>query len=90
MRKRDESVGFATGLLLGSALGAMAAILLAPKSGRELRSDIVEGGERLKARGVETASELAERGERAVHKTKETMATTAEGLREAAEELRGS
>ena len=32
------------GFLIGSAVGAAAAILLAPKSGKELRSDIKEKG----------------------------------------------
>lgn len=38
----DES-GFVAGMLVGSVLGAMAAIFLAPKSGRALRKDIVSG-----------------------------------------------
>jgi len=31
---------FTTGLLIGSALGGLAALLFAPKSGKELRADI--------------------------------------------------
>ena len=33
---------FSMGLLIGGALGALAVILFAPKSGKELRSDIKE------------------------------------------------
>jgi gas vesicle protein len=36
--------GLVKGFLIGGALGALAAILLAPKSGKELRSDIKEKG----------------------------------------------
>jgi len=35
---------FCVGLLIGGALGALAGIFFAPKSGRELRSDIKEKG----------------------------------------------
>ncbi|MFH2119982.1 MAG: YtxH domain-containing protein [Pseudomonadota bacterium] len=35
---------FVMGLLIGSALGALAGIFFAPKSGKELRSDIKELG----------------------------------------------
>jgi gas vesicle protein len=37
---------FLTGLLFGGILGGVAAILLAPKSGKELRADIQETGKK--------------------------------------------
>jgi gas vesicle protein len=37
---------FMTGLLMGAALGGMAGLLFAPKSGRELRSDIKTTGQK--------------------------------------------
>jgi gas vesicle protein len=37
---------FLTGLLFGGALAGVAALLLAPKSGKELRSDIRETGKK--------------------------------------------
>ena len=45
---------FCMGLLIGGALGALAGIFFAPKSGKELRSDIKEkGNEVLKdAKGI--------------------------------------
>lgn len=36
----ENKGGLAKGLLIGGIVGAAAALLLAPKSGRELRSDI--------------------------------------------------
>jgi gas vesicle protein len=47
---------FCMGLMIGGALGALAGIFFAPKSGKELRSDIEEkGGEVLRnAKGIYT------------------------------------
>ena len=42
--KRNHN--FLTGLLFGGALGGVAALLLAPKSGKELRADIRETGKK--------------------------------------------
>ena len=39
-REESEGAGFATGLLLGVAIGAIAALLYAPKSGEEIRQEI--------------------------------------------------
>ena len=37
---------FFTGLVIGGIVGGLASLLLAPKSGKELRADIKETGER--------------------------------------------
>ena len=37
---------FTTGLLIGSALGGLVALLFAPKSGKELRADMKTAGEK--------------------------------------------
>ncbi len=42
--KRNHN--FLTGLLFGGVLGGVAAFLLAPKSGKELRADIEETGKK--------------------------------------------
>ena len=42
--QRSPQCHFCMGLLIGGALGALAAIFFAPKSGRELRADIREKG----------------------------------------------
>ena len=45
MAKHENQRGyFFMGLLMGSVLGAVAGIFFAPKSGKELRSDIKEKG----------------------------------------------
>ncbi|HKP72425.1 MAG TPA: YtxH domain-containing protein, partial [Pyrinomonadaceae bacterium] len=56
--KRDDGAGFGTQLtcfLLGGAVGALAALLFAPKSGRELRGDIAD----VTRQGVDRARERA-------------------------------
>ena len=70
---QDEDSGverFVTGLLIGVAAGFGLALLLAPKSGEELRDDLMQRGIELRDR----ASELASRrqfgdGEQAREKT---------------------
>jgi len=46
-------VHFFKGLLIGGALGALAGILFAPKSGKRLRSDIKEKGREILKDGKE-------------------------------------
>lgn len=85
----DESgAGFVTGFFAGAALGAMTALLLAPRSGRELRAEIGAEGERLRGRARDTASEFRGRSDESLEKTRETVREAAEGFREAAEILR--
>jgi len=48
-----SQVNFFKGLLIGGALGALAGILFAPKSGKKLRSDIREKGRELLNDGKE-------------------------------------
>ncbi|MDL1893237.1 YtxH domain-containing protein [Sphingobacteriales bacterium CHB3] len=73
--------GFIFGLLAGSAIGAMLALLYAPKSGRELRADIkaktdeliddAEGMvERARTKIPEIASEAKKRSERVISDAK--------------------
>ena len=44
---------FCMGLLIGGALGALAGILFAPKSGKEMRSDIKKKGNKIVKDGKE-------------------------------------
>ncbi len=43
--RENEQNKFLCGLLMGGILGALAGLLLAPKPGRELRSELKEKGE---------------------------------------------
>jgi len=54
MEEQEKTkVHFFKGLLVGGALGALAGILFAPKSGKELRSDIREKGNEILKDGKE-------------------------------------
>jgi YtxH-like protein len=58
---QDEDAGierFVTGLLVGVAAGFGLALLLAPKSGEELRDDLMQRGIELRDRAGELASRM--------------------------------
>jgi gas vesicle protein len=81
--------GFLTGFFIGAALGAMTALLLAPKSGKELREEMSAEGKRLRDRAEGFVAEARGRAEGAYLKSRDTLKGTAEGLREAAHVLSG-
>jgi gas vesicle protein len=66
---------FFMGFLIGGVLGALAGILFAPKSGKELRSDIKEKGSEVIKDGKEIYSDASTRAkeiiEEALHQAKE-------------------
>jgi gas vesicle protein len=53
MEEQGTKINFLKGLLIGGALGALAGILFAPKSGKELRSDIKKKGNEIIKDGKE-------------------------------------
>ena len=58
---QDEDAGaekFVTGLLIGVAVGFGLALLLAPKTGEELRDDLMQRGIELRDRAGELASRM--------------------------------
>ena len=57
-KARGGGGAFGFGLLLGAGLGAVAALLFAPKSGEEMRSELVETGMGLKNQATDTASNV--------------------------------
>lgn len=58
-------VGFGFGMLCGAALGAVIAMLWTPKSGAELRRDVVKSVDRMKQQASTKMSDVADRGRRA-------------------------
>ncbi len=87
MSNENGGANFLTGFFIGAALGAMAALLFAPRTGKELRDSLAEEGKRLRERAEGTLSELKGRGEEAFQKTRDTLRDTAEGVKEAARSL---
>ncbi|MNG06969.1 YtxH-like protein [compost metagenome] len=47
MAKSTSTKGFLLGALAGAVVGSVTALLFAPKSGKELRSDIAEGAQKV-------------------------------------------
>ena len=80
------------GFFVGAAMGVMGALLLAPKSGRELRDELVDEGrklrdramdesQRVRERSTEVADDLRERGEAAYEKGREGLSETTDAAR---------
>ena len=85
--EHDGGYGFMSGLFLGATLGAVTALLLAPKSGRELRSDLQLGGERLRERASIKANDLVGRGEAVLGRARDAARDAAEGVKRGASRL---
>lgn len=54
---------FIKGALLGGVLGSVAALLMAPKAGKDLRDDIVEGYNTINKRSHQFASDVRDQGQ---------------------------
>ena len=54
----DRAAVFGAGLAIGLAIGASAALLLAPQSGEDTRHSIARGGRRIKRRGASAWDDL--------------------------------
>jgi gas vesicle protein len=77
-------VDFVVGFFLGGTLGAMAALLVAPKSGAELRGEFAEGGKKIRETTVKAAAELKSSKQDA----REAFERAREALLEAAKEIK--
>ena len=64
----DHGGGFVTGLLCGAAVGAAIGLLLAPRSGAEMRRTLADSAERLRDKGRETYDAASEAVGRVVDK----------------------
>ncbi|WP_240374584.1 YtxH domain-containing protein [Bacillus piscicola] len=73
---------FFIGSLIGGIVGASAALLLAPKSGRELRSDITEGAQTARERTSEFTSDAYEKGSEWASFAKEKSSSLAKNVSE--------
>lgn len=60
-RESSNSRDFVTGAIVGGLAGALAALLLAPKSGKELRGNLNEQTSTLKSKGIDLASVAREK-----------------------------
>lgn len=58
MATKREVKGFLIGTAAGAAIGAVTALLLAPKAGKELRQDIAEGAQHIREKTVKAAERV--------------------------------
>ena len=70
-REETSATSKLTYLLVGGAIGAIVALLFAPKSGQELRGDIAEATKKGIEKGKEAASVVSERAGEYYEVTKE-------------------
>lgn len=73
---------FLIGTLIGGFVGAAAALLLAPKSGKELRSDISEQASIAKEKTTKFTATAYEKGSEIASKAKEKSASIAKTVSE--------
>lgn len=71
---------FLIGALVGGIIGAGAALLLAPKSGKELRVDLTEGYHTATKKTQELAKSVGEKSEYIVGKVKEVASNVKEDI----------
>ncbi len=84
--ERSSGVG---AFLFGAALGAVAALLMAPQSGEDTRRAIGDRGRRVRDRASEAADELAERVEGRYEQAKERFENGFESVRKTLKERHG-
>ena len=88
-QREDASPGTKlTYLLIGGGIGAVIALLFAPKSGQELRGDIADATRKGVEKGKETAAQLQERAGEYYEVGRERATELYQTGREKAEELR--
>lgn len=59
---KEKSKGLLWGALIGSIAGSVTALLLAPKSGKELRHDIADGARQVGGKVQEVAGKVGDQG----------------------------
>ncbi|ANA78715.1 general stress protein [Paenibacillus vortex V453] len=59
---KEKGKGLLWGVLIGSVAGSVTALLLAPKSGKELRGDIADGARGIGSKVQEVAEKVGEQG----------------------------
>lgn len=59
---KEKSKGLLWGALIGSIAGSVTALLMAPKSGKELRQDIADGARQVGDKVQEVAEKVGEQG----------------------------
>lgn len=82
MADNDNGNSFALGLLVGGILGTVVGLLIAPKSGTELRTDLTERSEAWRTRAEELAATVRERVGPAVETARDRIGPAVETVRD--------
>jgi len=89
MSNDNGGANFLVGFFVGAAMGVMGALLLAPKSGRELRETLADEGRKLRDRASEESRRVRERSEELIGEVRErggaAYQKTREGINETSE-----
>jgi gas vesicle protein len=84
MSNEGGGANFLVGLLVGAAMGAMGALLLAPKARKEIEDTLTEEGRKLREKAEGKLSELREAGEELVGRSRDAYSETAQGVKKGA------
>ena len=78
----NSGESFKTGFVLGAIVGAAVGLLLAPKSGHEMRADLLEQSEALRARAEELAARARDQIGPAVESARERTGPAVDAARD--------
>ena len=82
-----NAIGFFGGLLIGALAGATAMMLLAPRSGREMRARIQESGTELRDQGTKAVNETVRQARDNALKVASELRKQADGLERRGQDL---
>ena len=82
---RNVALNFLAGLGVGALVGAIAALLLAPQSGKDTREDIKAAADDLRAKADKVISDLPVSSDELVKKSKEILESTKSKVQQAIE-----
>lgn len=83
----NSSKNFLLGAFVGGVVGAVTALLLAPKSGKEMRSDLNEQATVLKERSLQLKDTAVERGSEWIAVAKEKSSELAKTVNEQSQQV---
>lgn len=81
MANNDNGGSFSIGFLFGGIIGVLIGILIAPRSGSETRTDLVDRSEAWRSRAEEMAARVRERVGPTVDSARERVAPAVESVR---------
>lgn len=93
----SHASGFVMGMLCGAAVGAAIGLLLAPKTGAEMRRTLADSAERFRRKATETygqasdaVSDLVDKGRKMARKGRDRVDETMDDARSAFEQTTGA